>query len=174
MNIFIQFLRDRRGVAAVEAAFVIPVLVILLFGSVGAFDLFRADRSISHSANTVVDLASRMEVMNDQNRDALFATGQALLGKFSSNSDYAISLASILNDGTQLTVVWSEANANGAEIVDGELASLDLPDIPENESVIFVRVENNYAPIFGSGLDFDRESSRRPRFVAQIAYDTGP
>lgn len=166
--------KNQHGVAAVEFALILPALVALLFGSVGTFDFFRADRAVSHAANTVVDLVARQETMDDATRDSVFATGRALLAGYATDATYAISIASIALDADDnLIVEWSEANANSSPITDGELSGLSLPDIPMSESIIFVRLENNYAPIFGTGLEFNRETVRRPRFVAKIAYDNG-
>jgi len=171
---FTSFLKDQKGMAAVEFGLILPVLAILLIGSVTAFDTYKSDRATSITANTIVDLVSRQPEMNDTIRDNLFAAGQGLIAPYGSASSLGISISSISFNGTDLVVDWSEANANGNILTDGGIASLDLPNIPENESVIFVRVENNYAPIFGSGLEFSRETSRRPRFVPIIAYDTAP
>lgn len=167
-----NFLRHQGGMAAVEFGFILPVLLAILVGSVSIFDLFKADRSTSNAANTIVDLTARQPVMNDATRDTLFAAGRGLLGKYGNDASYSVTIASIIQvpaDG--LRVAWSESNANGSDITDATIASLNLPLIPDNESVIFVRVESNYAPAFGTGIDFSRETVRRPRFVAAIAYE---
>ncbi|MEO0613412.1 MAG: hypothetical protein AAFY83_08870, partial [Pseudomonadota bacterium] len=70
-----------------------------------------------------------------------------------------------------LEVAWSESTGSGSTITDADISSLDLPTIPNNESIIYIRLSSNYAPMFGSGLTFEREAVRRPRYVAAIAYD---
>ena len=170
-----SFLKETHGMAAVEFGFILPLLLAMLVGSVGVFDLYRADRSVSMAANMVVDLTARQSVMDDAVRDSLFAAGRGLLGKFGSDATYSITIASIFRDPADgLEVAWSRSNSNGTDITDADIASLDLPTIPDNESVIFVRVNSNYAPAFGTGIDFSRQTVRRPRFVNAIAYDTGP
>ncbi len=172
---FFSFLRDNRGVAALEFALVLPLLLALLLGGAGGFDLYRADRVTSNAANTVVDLAARQSSMDDLVRDALFATGRGLLGRYAGRNTFGVSITSINADSDgRLSVGWSEANANGSVLTDGNIASLELPEIPPNESVIFIRLENEYSPIFKSGITFNRDYVQRPRFVAQIVYDEMP
>lgn len=167
------FLQHQGGMAAVEFGFILPVLLVILVGSVSVFDLFKADRSTSSAANTVVDLTARQPVMNDTIRDTLFAAGRGLLGKYGNDASYAVTIASIEQvPGVGLRVAWSESNAIGADITDAAIPSLDLPTVPDNESVIYVSVRSRYAPAFGTVMNFSRETVRRPRFVAAIAYET--
>ncbi|MEO0319376.1 MAG: hypothetical protein AAF199_00590 [Pseudomonadota bacterium] len=166
------FCRHRGGMAALEFAFILPLLLILLLGAVGTFDLYKADRAASVAANTVIDLTARQAVMNDTIRDTLFAAGQGLVGRYNSGSGISMTLASIVQDPDDgLEVAWSESTGSGSTITDADISSLDLPTIPNNESIIYIRLSSNYAPMFGSGLTFEREAVRRPRYVAAIAYD---
>ena len=168
-----KFIEDRSGLAAVEFGLIMPVLIALLLGSVTVFDFYRADRAISRATNAVVDLAARQTVFDDPTRDAMFASVQGLLGVYATGGSYSVSINSIANIGGTLEVSWSEVTGGASVLTDADLPSLDLPSIPENESVIFLQVNNNYAPIFGEGIDFSREATRRPRFVATIAYASG-
>lgn len=172
---FRKFVESNKGLAAVEFALVLPVLLILLIGSVGAFDLFRADRSVSYAANSIVDLTARQIIVTESTVDTLFATGRALIGRYETPGSVSISVASIISDaGNNLSVDWSRAEGGAALIADGDIQSLDLPNIPPNESVVFIRVENEYTPLFKTNFTFSRDAVRRPRFVAQIAFDSGP
>lgn len=168
---FGAYSRHRGGMAALEFAFILPLLLILLLGAVGTFDLYKADRATSLAANTVIDLTARQAVMDDTIRDTLFAAGQGLVGRYASGSGFAITIASIIQDPVDgLKVVWSESNGSGSDITDTDISSLDLPAIPNNESIVYIRLSTDYAPMFGSGLTFEREAVRRPRYVASIAY----
>ena len=55
---FLQFAHDRRGVSAVEFAFVAPVMVALYLGCVEISDGVAADRKVSLVAGTLSNLTS--------------------------------------------------------------------------------------------------------------------
>lgn len=168
-----NFVRDKDGVAAVEFGLILPILVALLLGSVAAFTAFKTYRATSHSANITVDLLSRQAVLDDATRDTLFAAARALVAGFSDDDQFGVTIASIVNTPGGLEVGWSEADGTGTVITDANLALIDLPVIPESESVVFIRITNGFTPAIGGSLNFTRESLRRPRFVASIAYDDG-
>lgn len=172
---FPKFIRDffsnNRGVAAIEFALAGPVLILAMTGTVTAFDLYRADRAISHTTNTVVDLVSRQAFLDDTQRDRIFLATRTLIGRFGDDASFVVSATSVVNDDGILSVDWSEASDTSSIIEDQDLAALDLPTIPDGESVIFVRVSNTYSPVFDTSFQFSREAARRPRFVPRIAYD---
>ncbi len=53
------FSRDTRGVAAVEFALILPLLLLLYIGSVEATLLYTTDRGVATIASTVADLVAR-------------------------------------------------------------------------------------------------------------------
>ncbi len=171
------FAKDRSGLAAVEFALVLPILTGLLFGSVAIFDLYKADRATSHAANTIIDLVSRQETMDTAGADAFFAAARGLVGRYGRDDAFEITLAGINADDTnydgtaELSVGWTVSNPNASDLTDAEIASLSLPEIPIGESVVFIRLRNSYATVFSGERDFARETARRPRFLARIAYE---
>lgn len=57
----VRFRRDRRGVAAIEFAFVVPVLVTLYFGMVEMTRAADVSRKLTLFARTLADLAGRAD-----------------------------------------------------------------------------------------------------------------
>lgn len=54
---------DQRGVAAVEFAFIAPIMLVFYFGMVEASMAMEADRNLSHAASLVGDLTAQDEVV---------------------------------------------------------------------------------------------------------------
>jgi Flp pilus assembly protein TadG len=54
-----RLVRDRRGIAAVEFALIVPVMVTLCFGSVEVCNAVSLDRMVSLTAGTVANLVSQ-------------------------------------------------------------------------------------------------------------------
>jgi Flp pilus assembly protein TadG len=68
-----RLLKDRRGIAAVEFAFVLPIMLTLYLGCVEVTQGVIANRQVTAIARTIADLAS-------QQTGALTDTGNAALG----------------------------------------------------------------------------------------------
>jgi Flp pilus assembly protein TadG len=171
--------RDQSGTAAAEFALVLPVLIVIFVASMSLFDAFRAKRLISQAATTVVDLATRATVMNDNRRDELYDVAAAIAGDYIDVDDYEISVTSIVNefdtdDDDTLTVAWSFSNVSKAKLKDKDLKGIDLPTIAEGDSMVLVYVQASYAPPvlagYVKGISFQQAAIRRPRFIQQIPY----
>jgi len=183
-----KFLRDARGTAVLEFAFLAPLMLGFMLGCIVTFDAVRAARQASTAATTVSDLATRVLVMHDDRRDAIFAAGEALLGKYAA-SGYNLtmtSVANVFNDNTDdPVIVWAVASESGGELNQGDLAGFELPFIPEGESVVLVTLDVNYEPIFQidpsspigflgawqNAFNMNDIAVRRPRFVAEVCYE---
>jgi Flp pilus assembly protein TadG len=55
----VAFLRDRRGVAAIEFAFIAPLLLLLYFGTVDTANWYMAHRRLVLAGSTVADLTTQ-------------------------------------------------------------------------------------------------------------------
>lgn len=179
-----KYSRHTKGAAAMEFALVLPLLFLIYIGVIASFDAMRALSQSSRTALILSDLATRVTEMDDDRRDAIFATGNALMPLWEGGSSFSVSITSIINpveanesdvDVTQ-EVVWSEASVSGREITTADLANFTIPTIEEGDSIILVEVRGNYSPSLGgmfglsSSFETTRTSVRRPRFVSEVAY----
>ncbi|MEO1014192.1 MAG: TadE/TadG family type IV pilus assembly protein [Pseudomonadota bacterium] len=185
MNWMLKKLRLRRlaaceaGVSSIEFAFIAPVLIMFMLGSLTMFDAMRATRQMSTAAQVVSDLVTRLDTISDEQRDAVFLAAEALLGRYgeSEETNFVItSVANLLHDNSDdLYVVWSEAKEEGTELTNDDLDAFSFPQIPNGEAVILIQTEMEYQPVavgFGlpTELKFEDIAIRRPRFVAEVCY----
>ena len=75
-----RFARDERGVAAVEFAMILPLLLGLLTGGIVMWDVFRYAQTAERATYTIADLASRESVVGADVMERLHRTHGALLG----------------------------------------------------------------------------------------------
>ena len=179
-------LKDESGAVAMEFALIMPVVIAFYFGGVSVYDAMRASHQAATVAVTLADLSTRAIDMNDDKRDALFNSGRALMSKWPSDTDFTISVTSVINPSEANNadpdviqeVVWSEATDDSAKLTNADLARFDLPTIAEGDSLVIVEVTGTYRPqhsILGAqgNYDIQRNSVRRPRFVSEIHYISG-
>ena len=176
---FADWARDRRGSAAIEFAFVAPVLVMILLGSIEAVDLYRAQRAAVVTANTVADLTSRAKVMDDDEIALITAAAETLLESYVAISNVRIIITSVQadsDDGDQW-VRWSASNISGAAYNDDEAfdpeMELNAP-LRNGDTMIVAELSFSYAPRMSSfmfqSITFERFAFRSPRYVPRIPY----
>lgn len=170
----IKLVCSERGIAAVEFALILPVIVFIFLGTIASFDGIRASRQVLTAADTVGDLISRRAEMDDSARDDMFEVAEAMLGDFTSESALSMTMSSVFNDNGELKVLWSEQKGGATPLVDEAIPTLTLPTIPEGDSVVIVRVLTQYTPMLinkaFNRIEFSDTVFVRPRFVPQIPY----
>ncbi len=67
-----QFVRDARGVAAVEFAYVVPVILLMLVGTVEASRAVSMDRRLGLVTTMIADLVAREEKMTAADVNAVY------------------------------------------------------------------------------------------------------
>lgn len=102
--------KDQRGIAAVEFALVVPVIVILFLGSIDAVFALTAKRKVSLATHSMADIAARETALDSTDRQALSELGKVIM------TPNDVSLANIILTGALVdaggltaTVDWSDA-----------------------------------------------------------------
>ena len=109
--------RERKGVAAVEFALVVPFIVIMFLASVDAVFALTAKRKVAVATYSIADVSSRALNLNDDDLSAIADLGRLILTPFNaSQSRILITGAEVLSNGNQAVVRWSHLSeaSNGA------------------------------------------------------------
>jgi Flp pilus assembly protein TadG len=107
-----RFARDRRGVSAIEFAFVAPLMIGLYLGCAEISDGVAADRKVSLIAGALANLASQDTAIDDTEMTNILDASGAIISPFSaSNLTMVLSCLKIDSSGVA-KVQWSK-NRNG-------------------------------------------------------------
>lgn len=162
--------RDERGVSIVEFALLLPVILLLLLGSMTVFDLFRTAQSAEKSAYTVGDMLSRQTAISTSllNSMLIFVTQTVDF-----NGTAALRVSSISNNAGKLELDWTRTVGVPAK----PLAAIDYAIIPNMASGDSVILTETFIPhrafVAGFGIDefiYTNKAVHRPRFVGKIAF----
>ncbi len=182
------FARDRRGVAAVEAAFIFPLMMVVLAIVATFAQAFEIKRKVAQTARTVTDLVTQYTGVNaDQTVGPLelaslaadLAAANGTMQPFSNNAPGATTMVVTMAkaDATGLigTVKWSQAYNGSARAVNTVVA-LPTGVAAANGYVVLGEASFVYAPvqIWASAASYTLTSTiyLPPRQLTCIAVQT--
>lgn len=176
-----RFARAREGVAAVEFALVLPVMMLLYVGSIELSDLISVDRRITVMAGTVGDLVAREDgfIYDDDLTDYFNAAQQIMTPYTTSGLKQLITSVYVNAAGTTATVRWSKQS--GGATVKGTGSTITLPNeirsISKNKYVIVSETSYAYKPmlgiVFANAINLYRQNFHLPRYGAEIIWQSG-
>lgn len=160
---------DRRGVAAIEFAFVAPILVLFLLGTTAYFAVTRDRLRVERAAYVVADAVGRQEAYDANFMGLMQTLTQKLCGGLTGPE---IRISSITRPET-MKVDWSHVTGSYAALKTSDIPVLGYAVVvPVGGSVIIVETRATYTPpfrLFGTAaLTHQGVSFARPRRVAEI------
>lgn len=174
-----RFAADRRGVSAIEFAFIAPILIVFYFGMAETCQLLMAKRKISHAGAAVADLVSQTPTATTtkESLDDKLLAAQTIVAPFN-GSALTIRLTSVTSrnptPGGAPMVDWSYPAGGRAK------DSTFTPATPLNtgESVILAEVTYNHTSSIGYFIPgvktLTHKAELRPRKVDAIACSNCP
>ncbi len=149
---------DVRGAAAVEFAFLAPLLMLILLGIMEGGRAINIDRQFTSAVNTAGDLVAREEYLGTSsavataNLDDMMESIKHLMAPYDP-SKLKIGVFSVQaspNDASNTKVVWS-FSYKGSMPVPTKCQAYALPPnlVNKGGSVIVVDAQYNFTPLFG-------------------------
>ncbi|MFD3266372.1 TadE/TadG family type IV pilus assembly protein [Phenylobacterium ferrooxidans] len=167
-------IKDRRGAAAVEFAFVAPVMILMYYGLAELTQGMMADRRASHVASAIGDLVAQDTMINTSEMNDIFNVGKAIIAPFPTNG-LSMRVTSIRKDSSgAIQVMWSKSSGSMGVLT--TVASVPAGLIANNESVILA--ESSYVynsatkQALPNALTFTQKYYLKPRKTAQVTWST--
>ncbi len=176
-NLLNAFVRETRGLAAVEFALVFPFLLLLYLGSVELTHGLTAKRKMSQVAAAVGDLVSQYRTLDCNVVDDIFSASTAIMTPFDTTS-LVISVAGIaVDEDGDATVDWSRTNGGGT--ANGLLTEVPASLKVANSYLVVAKADYTHQTLFNAfsqshfGLTSFNLSDilyLRPRIGSEITY----
>ena len=180
-----RFARNERGVAAIEFALVLPIVVLLLLGCFEVPRYVMVFQKIARTSAGIADLVAQADepITANQMKD-IFTAGNIMMQPYDVVANGKIYVSSINNpSGNGVTLTWQRNNSGtvgtasklGAQGTD-PTSKIPAALVPlSNEEVLAAEVYFNYTPIFSTliyqGTQLYMISYTRPR---NHNLNTGP
>jgi Flp pilus assembly protein TadG len=168
-----HLLADVRGVAAVEFALILPILLLLYFGVVELTQGVMAQQRSSHTASTVGDLVAQSSTITAAEVGDIFTVGDTIMYPYPT-TPLGMRVSSVSeNAAGVVTVQWSQASgmaalAKNATVTDPNLANV----ITSGQTAIISEAQYTYTSVFSYVMPkpvvFDQKYYLRPRLSDQV------
>jgi Flp pilus assembly protein TadG len=157
----IRFCCDRRGVAAVEFAFIVPVLLIMYFMTMEASQAIETSKKVSRIGSVVADLVTQQQTITAADLDAIMQIGNSTLQPYNrSTPEIIITAIQVTDEATpKVVVVWSRKMVGGAFSAGAAKNSITtVAPTLEIKGTFLIRVESKlaYQPIITWSADSEK------------------
>ena len=165
--------RDCSGIAATEFAVIVPIMLLMFFGTVEFASGVAVDRKASLVARTLSDLTSQSTAVGDADMTNFFAASNAIMSPYST-APVRATISELYVDPTthQARVQWSKGSSPRAVS-----STVTVPPAlaVDGTYLIFSEVSYLYVPTIGyvmakSGVNLSDVAYTRPRQSACVFY----
>jgi Flp pilus assembly protein TadG len=162
----------QSGMAAVEFALILPILVVLWIGGVEVTQALSVDRRLNNLASSIGDLTARRKQLSLSQVDEIFDIAPGAMFPYTADGlEMRLTAVAIDSDGNA-TVDWSRADGVTAYADDQTVNDL----VPENlrpaggssSQIIMSEVYYTYTPAVGYVITGDLDLEDRMFFVPRL------
>lgn len=182
-DLLLRFRRNRDGVALVEFAMVLPVMVLLYVGGVAVTQGIMTDRKVTLLTRSLGDIISQDTDIASAERDDIFNAARAVMVPYSFDASVLrmrVSSVRIKPSG-EACVEWSLAPSGSTFVrAAGQNVNSVVPAAIRTSSgwLIMSEVEYDYKPIIGEDvtgqIGLNERMFMRPRQSAQVTSFNQP
>lgn len=146
-----RFLRSTNGIAALEFAMMLPLLLLVLFGIMELGTAIVVKDKLRNAASTVAEIANQYTTIHDSDMSAILGATTAIITPYSvANASVVLSQISINGNGKAI-VTWSDAQ-NGTARTVGSSVTIPSSIAVGNTVVLLGEVSYRYTPAFGYAM----------------------
>ena len=166
------FAKARSGLAAVEFAMLLPIMMTLYLGCVEITTAVATQRKVTLTARALADLSSQFtSIANADMSNILNASGDIIVPYAAANLQAVVSELSIDGQG-QATVVWSDT-LNGTARSVGSVVNVPSSLATANSYLILGEAAYSYNPTYGyvmtGTVSLSDQIYMRPRQSSSVA-----
>jgi Flp pilus assembly protein TadG len=174
-GIYRRFVASTRGIAAVEFAFVAPIVLVLLLATFDAARAIAVYMKVRAATYTLDAITNQYPTISDAIKDQIFKAVAAVLSPYPSTSATAVISGISIDANKRATVTWSDPFQGAQALAIG--SPVTIPDdlkqkLLPNTMLILGTVSYRFTPLLGyfanGGITFSDNLFVSPRSAAVI------
>lgn len=167
-----RFARDGGGIASVEFALTLPILIALYFGGYEASDAVATYRKLADTTTTIANVAAQYTTMSPADVQSVFTASAQVMAPYpTTNLSIAMSEITTDNNGNS-TVTWTRTYQGATGPVVGSTVTLPTGMAVNGTSYLLITTAYQYVlPLgvaFASNLNLSNQIYMVPRNSTSI------
>lgn len=166
-----QLFGDRKGIAAVEFALILPLMLTLYFGAVELGDALTINRKVSHVTSSLADLVTQSKVITDSDMSNILDAAASVMTPYSVTPLKIVVSGVTIDTNGKATVTWSDAS-NTSALTPNSVVTLPAAVSTPSTFLVMAKVIYAYKPVIGyvmSGtFNLSDQFYLRPRLTTAI------
>jgi Flp pilus assembly protein TadG len=147
-DLLVRFAGESRGLAALEFAFLLPVMLTLYLGSYEVTTGVAVQRKVTLTAHALADLSSQFtSIANSDMSNILNASSDIIAPYAAANLQVVVSELAVNAQGVA-SVVWSDT-LNGTALTVGQSVTIPASLAVPNTYLILGQASYSYNPTYG-------------------------
>jgi Flp pilus assembly protein TadG len=167
-----HFARERRGLAAVEFAMLLPVMMTLYLGSVEITTAVATQRKVTLTARALADLSSQFTAIANADMTNILNAASDIIAPYSAAQLKSTVSELAIDANGQATVVWSDT-LNGTARTVGSVVNIPTNLAVANTYLLLGETQYSYNPSYGYAvtgtLTLSEQIFMRPRQSNSVA-----
>jgi Flp pilus assembly protein TadG len=139
---------DRRGVAAVEFAMILPAMLAVYFGVAEVAQGVMANRKVTHLNRTLADLTAQYSAISPADIETVFDAALAMMTPFPSAPAQMV-IASVVIDAAGVAKICWSAQRNATAPARGSNVTLPADLVVPNTSLVMAKASYEFQPAVG-------------------------
>ena len=166
---------DCKAVAATEFALIVPLMLVMFFGTVEVSSGVAVDRKVALVARTMSDLTSQSTSVTNTDIDGFILTADAMLTPYDATPLQVTITELWIDPATKSArVQWSRGSAQRPT---SSIVPIDPALAVPNQYLIWSEIKYQYVPIVGyvlakTGVPLSQQNYTRPRQTSCVLYNT--
>lgn len=166
---------DRSGVAALEFALLLPVMLLLYFGAVELSEALTLNRKVTHVSSSLGDLVTQSKTITATEMTNILNAAASVMTPYS-ETPLKMKVTGVKIDANgKATVEWSYAR-NDTKLTEGATVTLPAAVKQPSSFIVMTEVHYPYTPTIGyvmtGTFDLKDEFYMRPRVSPDIEDKT--
>ena len=167
-----RFLRDKRGISAVEFAMLLPLMITLYLGGVEVSQAVAVDRKVTLISRSLGDLVAQATTVTNAEMTNILAATAAIIVPYV-DAKLKITVSSVVIDAQGVAkIAWSDTK-NGTARAVGSTVTLPAALNTASSSLIWAESQYAYTPVIGyvitGTMNLKDQIFMRPRLSDTVA-----
>ena len=179
MASWMRFMRDRRGVSAIEFAMIAPIMILIYVGVAETGNLLTIYRRTSTVATTASDLTAQVKKVSPADLQDIVAASTSILTPYPTSPLKIVITSVVADKDNNGTVAWSYSNKGAARACNSAYA-VPTGLTEAGSSVIVAEITYAFTPLLGlttifspAAFDIKRTFYTRPRRSLTVVKSDG-